>query len=51
MYCPDGICYHLTVYSSCTLTLNNKSKIDFVYIHLAKAFDSVSHDLIQQIDK
>ena len=29
-----------------TLTLNNKSKVDVIYFDFAKAFDSVSQDLI-----
>ena len=29
-----------------TLTLNNKSKVDVIFFDFAKAFDSVSHDLI-----
>ena len=29
-----------------TLTLNNKSKVDVIYFDFAKAFESVSHDLI-----
>ena len=29
-----------------TLTLNNKSKVDVIYLDFAKAFYSVSHDLI-----
>ena len=29
-----------------TLTLNNKSKVDVIYFDFAKAFHSVSHDLI-----
>ena len=31
-----------------TLTLNNKSKSDIIYFDFAKAFDSVSHDIILQ---
>ena len=29
-----------------TLTLNNKIKVNVIYFYFAKAFDSVSHDLI-----
>ena len=29
-----------------TLTLNKKSKVDVIYIAFAKAFDSVSHNII-----